>query len=71
MNGFLDKMAAVLETPVSPQTRFREVDGWSSLMAFGLLVTLENDFGRRMTVDELQTLATVEDLANAAGVGKM
>lgn len=71
MNGFLDKMAAVLDTPVSLQTRFREVDGWSSLMAFGLLVTLENDFGRRMTIDELQMLTTVEDIAKAAGVGIM
>lgn len=68
MNDFMDKMAAVLETPVRPETKFREVEGWSSLMGFGILVTLENDFGRPMTIDEFQKMSTVSDLAQAAGV---
>lgn len=65
MNEFLDKMAAILETPVKAETRFREVEGWSSLMAFGILVTLENDYGRPMTIDEFGTLNTIEDLFRA------
>ena len=68
MNKFLDRMSAVLETPVSAETRFREVEGWSSLMAFGILVTLENDYGRRMDVTELGTMKTVGDLAGACGL---
>ena len=68
MNKFLDRMSAVLETPVSAETRFREVEGWSSLMAFGILVTLENDYGRRMDVVELETMNTVGDLAGACGL---
>ena len=46
---FLERLSDVLETPVTLETRFRDVDNWSSLMGFGILVTLENDFGRRMT----------------------
>ena len=68
MNGFLDKMSAVLETPVTAETRFREVPGYSSLMGFGILVTLENDYGRPMMIDEFQKLATVADLAAACGL---
>jgi len=68
MSRFLDSMSAVLETAVSADTRFREVDGWSSLMAFGVLVTLENDYGRRMDLSELATMSTVGDLANACGI---
>ena len=68
MNVFLDRISAILETPVTPETRFREVDGWSSLMGFGILVTLENDYGRRMTVDEFLTLQTVGELAAACGL---
>jgi len=68
MNEFLDKMSVVLETTVTPETRFRQVEGWSSLMGFGILVTLENDYGRRMDVAEFLTLETIEDLARAAGV---
>ena len=69
MNEFLDKMAAILETPVTAETRFREVEGWSSLMGFGILVTLENDYGRRMMIDEFLTMQTISDLAFACGVG--
>lgn len=68
MNKFLDRMSAVLEKPVTAETRFREVEGWSSLMAFGILVTLENDYGRRMDVAELETMKTVGDLAGACGL---
>ena len=69
MNEFLDRMSAILETPVKASTRFREVPGWSSLMGFGILVTLENDYGRRMMIDEFQTMQTISDLAAACGVG--
>ena len=69
MNEFLDRMSAILETPVTAETRFREVDGWSSLMGFGILVTLENDYGRRMMIDEFLKLETISDLAAACGVG--
>ena len=68
MNEFLDRMSAILETPVTAETRFREVEGWSSLMGFGILVTLENDYGRRMMIGEFLTLETISDLAAACGV---
>ena len=68
MNEFLDRMSAVLETPVKAETRFREVEGYSSLMGFGILVTLENDYGRRMMIDEFLTMETVGDLAHACGL---
>lgn len=68
MNEFLDRMSAVLETPVTAETRFRSVDGYSSLMGFGILVTLENDYGRRMMIDEFLAMETVADLAAACGI---
>ena len=63
-------MSAVLETSVSFDTKFREVDGWSSLMAFGILVTLENDYGRRMDLAEFGGMSTVGDLANSCGLSE-
>ena len=68
MNEFLDRMSAILETPVTAETRFREVEGWSSLMGFGILVTLENDYGQRMMLDEFQKIQTIAELAAACGV---
>lgn len=75
MSSFLESIAGVLETPsVRPDDKFREVEGWSSLMAFGLLVTMENEWNAPMTVDDLAKCETVRDLfceafaAFAAGV---
>ena len=68
MSGFLDKMSAILETPVTTETRFREVPGYSSLMGFGILVTLENDYGRPMMIDEFMKQETIADLAAACGL---
>ena len=68
MNDFLERMSAILEAPVAMETRFREVEGWSSLMGFGILVTMENDYGRRMMIDEFQKMQTIADLAAACGV---
>jgi acyl carrier protein len=68
MNEFLDRMSAILEASVTAETRFREVEGWSSLMGFGILVTLENDYGRRMMIDEFRKMQTIGDLAAACGV---
>ena len=65
---FLNRLSDVLETPVAMDTRFREVEGWSSLMGFGILVTLENDFGRRMMIDEFLKMHTIADLAAACGL---
>ena len=70
MNVFLDKVAAVLEvSSVTPDTDFRTVEGWCSLMAFGLLVMLEQQYGKTLAVEDFQTLRTVADLASAAGIG--
>ena len=69
MEEFLDKVAAVLEvSSVAPDTDFRAAEGWCSLKAFGLLVMLEQDYGRTLAIGDFMKLGTVADLAAAAGV---
>ena len=70
MTRFLERIAACLELPaVTADYAFRTGPDWSSLQGFAVLVTLETEFGRRMTVDEFQNLVTVGDLARACGIG--
>ena len=69
MNEFLDRVSEVLEEPVTAETRFRELAGYSSLKGFGLMVVLENDYHRPVTLEEFAAFATIRDLASAAGVG--
>ena len=57
---FRKRVAEVLEVEsVTDDTRFRELDGWCSLQAFGLLVMLENELGVRMDIEAFQKIETV------------
>ena len=63
---FLKRVAEVLEVEsVTDDTRFRELDGWCSLQAFGLLVMLENDCGVRLDAARFAELETVGELYEA------
>ena len=69
MEEFLAKVAAVLEVPsVTPDADFRAAEGWCSLKAFGLLIMLEQDYGRTLSIEDFLKLGTVADLAAAAGL---
>ena len=78
MNCFVKAVAGVLEVDeIGLDTAFREIGGWCSLKAFGLLVMLENDWGAPTDIEKFMTLRTVRDLwreafiAFAAGVLKV
>ncbi len=63
MELFLKRVADILDVPqVEPGTRFRETEGWCSLMAFGLLVMMENDYKRPLAIEEFMRMETVGEL---------
>ncbi len=69
MQEFLAKVAGILEVPsVDAATDFRATDGWCSLKAFGLLVMLDQDYGKTLSIEGFLALRTVADLAAVAGV---
>lgn len=69
MNEFLPKIAEILEMElVTPEFEFRTVDNWDSLKGFSIIVLMESDYGKPMTVAEFMACKTVADLAKFAGV---
>ncbi len=69
MNRFVKAVADVLEVgTLDLDDEFRTLDGWCSLKAFGLLVTLENDWQTPLTIDRFIELRTVRDLYREAFV---
>lgn len=69
MNEFLVKVAEVLEVDsVVPEFEFRTVDDWDSMKGFSLIVLLESDYGKQMSVEEFLNCKTVAQLAAFAGV---
>ena len=69
MEEFTAKIADILEVDsVTPDFRFRTVDEWNSLKGFSLMVLMEQDYGKEMSVEEFLKCETVNDLAKFAGV---
>lgn len=69
MDDFCAKIAEILETEmVRPETEFRQVDDFDSLKGFAIIVTIERDYGRRLSVDEFLSCSTIADLGHLAGV---
>lgn len=69
MNEFLSNIAEILEVEsVTPDFKFREIEEWDSMKGFTIIVTMERDYGKQMTVDEFMACETVGDLATFAGL---
>ena len=63
MELFLKRVADILDVPqVDLSTRFRDTEGWCSLMAFGLLVMMESDYKRPLAIEEFMRIETVGEL---------
>ncbi len=73
MDMFLEKMAGVLEVePVSifESTKFREIEGWSSLVGFSMLIMIEEDYGVKIPVDIFLKCNTLGELYSKVAESK-
>ena len=67
MDKFILLVAEVFEVEpeeISMETVFRDIDGFSSLVGFSLIVMMEDEYGVRVSVDEFLKCKTVQDLYN-------
>jgi len=49
---------------VTPQTEFRKVEGWTSLVALMIITTIDEECGVVLTGDEMKTATTLQELYN-------
>lgn len=69
MNEFLVKIAEILEVDaIAPEQDFRVTSDFDSMKGFSIIVLLESDYGKQMTVEQFLECKTVADLAAFAGV---
>ena len=66
MDEFIELVAEIFEVEpeeISMETVFREdIEDFSSLMGFSLIVMMEDEYGARVSVDEFLECQTVGDL---------
>ena len=68
MDKFIELVAEVFEVEsedITMETVFREeIEGFSSLVGFSLIVMMEDEYGVRVPVDDFLECKTVGDLYN-------
>ena len=67
MQKFIELVAEVLEVDsetISMETVFRDMDEFSSLVGYSLIVMMEDEYGVKVSVDEFIKCNTIQDLYN-------
>lgn len=63
---FIEKIASLFEeTPASaltPQTRYKELPDWTSLVALSLIVLAFNEFESTISGDDIEAAGTLDEL---------
>lgn len=66
INEFIEKFAEIFDdTDVStlkPETKFRELDEWSSLSALGVIALADEEFDTELSGSELRQTNTIQEL---------
>ena len=53
-----------LHTTLTPETRFRELEEWSSLVALLVITMVDEEYDVQLKGDDMRSAVTVEDLFN-------
>ncbi|MCQ2546166.1 MAG: acyl carrier protein [Clostridia bacterium] len=69
MDNFIELIKEVYDEDVelTKDSRFREVvEEFSSMMGFEIILTIEDEYDKRLSVDEFLACDTIEELYNMA-----
>ena len=66
INEFIDNLAAQFDdTPadqIKPETEFRALDEWSSLVALSIIAMVDEEYGVTLKGDDIKNATTVQDI---------
>lgn len=48
----------------TPETEFRELDEWSSLIGLSIIAMVDEEFGVALKASDFRTVTTIEDVYN-------
>jgi len=66
MEKFIKDFAEILDVEnkevLTPETKFTELDEWSSFAAVQLIVMFDENYGKAITAEDLRNCSTISDL---------
>ena len=68
MKEFIEKFAEALDdmdsATLTPETKFRELDEWSSLAALSVIAMADEEYDKEISGTDLKNAETLQDLFN-------
>ncbi len=61
---FADQFEDTDSTEITPSTIYKDLDEWSSILAFSVIAMVKVNYGKTLTGAEIRHCNTVEDLFN-------
>lgn len=66
ISEFIEKFAEIFDdtdaSTLTPETKFRELDEWSSLSVLSLIGLVDEEFNVELEVEDLTDIVTIRDL---------
>ena len=67
-NKFIQNFADLFEETevslITPETKFRDLDEWSSLLALSTMSMIDEEYDVQLTAEQMRGANTVQDLIN-------
>ena len=74
INAFVENFAGQFDdTPadqIKPETKFRDLDEWSSLIALSIIAMVDEEYEVTLRGDDIKNAQTVQDIFNAVQAKK-
>lgn len=64
IENFADQFENTEGVVFSPETKFRELDEWSSLLALSILAMVDEEYDIQLKADQMRQANTIQDLFN-------
>ena len=65
---FIENFADIFDdtdtSTFTPQTKFRELDEWTSMLALSTMAMVSDEYDVELTAEEMRSANTIEDLFN-------
>jgi acyl carrier protein len=64
IKNFADQFDDTDPSEITPDTKFKELEEWSSLVALGVIAFVKTEYGKTITGKEIRSCKTVGNLFN-------
>lgn len=62
IQNFADQFDDTDASVLTPETNFRELEEWSSIIALGIMAMVDDEYGVQLKADEMRKAITLQEL---------